>query len=116
MPNSDEIPMALDAAQVEAKLSEIPQWDADMDVSTLSRAFPFRDFTQSMNFTNAVAKLAEELNHHPDILVSYDTVTLVLTTHSAGGITEKDFLLASKIDALPESTGRVAKNEPFLAD
>lgn len=111
----DAGPVALDARAVELKLTEVPDWDADMDVTTLSRVLHFQNFTESMSFVNAVAKLAEAHNHHPDILVSYDTVTLVLMTHSAGGITEKDFLLASLIDQLAEDRGDNGSNEKYLA-
>lgn len=110
----DQVPQALDAQQVQANLSEIPDWAADMDVSLLSRTWQFKDFLQAMAFANAVARIAEEHNHHPDILVSYDTVTLALTTHDAGGLTESDFLVASKIDHLPEARGE-GHDERYLA-
>jgi 4a-hydroxytetrahydrobiopterin dehydratase len=53
-----------------------------------------------MNLVNRVADLAEEANHHPDILISYNQVTFTLTTHDAGGITEKDFDLAQRIETI----------------
>lgn len=115
MPNDDTIPEALDAHAVELKLTEVPNWDADMDISTLSRVFHYKNFTESMSFVNAVAALAEAQNHHPDILVSYNTVTLVLMTHSAGGVTEKDFLLASLIDKIAEAAEAHDGNDHFLA-
>lgn len=115
MSDSTNPPQALEPHDVEKKLSEIPEWGSDSDVNSISRTWQFRDFPQSMNFANAVAALAEEYNHHPEILISYDTVTLVLSTHSAGGLTDKDFLLAHKIDELPEAAGEVQKDEPFLA-
>lgn len=113
-PNPDQTPQALDAHAVEIRMSKVPDWTADMDVAVLSRTWQFADFGQSMAFANAVARIAEEHNHHPDILVSYSTVTLALTTHDAGGLTEKDFLLASTIDRLPEATGE-GNDERFLA-
>lgn len=113
--SSEAGPQPFSPEQVEAHVSGVPAWGVDNDASSISRTFQFRDFTQSMSFANAVAKVAEQFNHHPDILVSYDTVTLVLTTHSLGGLTEKDFLLAQKIDQLPEAAGEVEKEEPFLA-
>lgn len=103
MSSNDQTPQALDDAQIEFKASSVPEWDVEADTSTISRVFAFRDFTHSMKFANAVAQAADEHNHHPDILISYDTVTLVLTTHDAGGLTDKDFLMASHIDALPEA-------------
>lgn len=95
-------------------MSGVPDWAADMDASLLSRTWQFPDFARGMEFANAVARVAEEHNHHPDILVSYNTVTLALTTHDAGGLTEKDFLLASKIDQLPEANGE-SRDERYLA-
>ena len=58
------------------------------------------DFRAAVAFVNALADAAEEANHHPDILVRYNTVDLTLSTHSAGGLTEKDFALAARINEL----------------
>ena len=112
---SDQGPRPFTPQEVETHAAGASLWAVDSDASCISRTLVFRDFPQAMNFTNAVAKVAEELNHHPDILISYDTVTLVLFTHSAGGLTEKDFLVASHIDRLPEAAGEVEKAEEFLA-
>jgi 4a-hydroxytetrahydrobiopterin dehydratase len=63
------------------------------------RDWQFKDFAQAMSFTNRVAELAEESNHHPDILVhGWNKVRLSLTNHSAGGLTEADFEMAARID------------------
>jgi 4a-hydroxytetrahydrobiopterin dehydratase len=62
--------------------------------------FQFKDFPAAVKFVNAVAELAEEAQHHPDIDIRWNKVTLALTTHDAGGLTEKDFLLAKKSDEL----------------
>jgi 4a-hydroxytetrahydrobiopterin dehydratase len=64
----------------------------------ISRTFTFEDFVQSIRFVNRVAKYAESMNHHPDILIKYDKVRLALTTHDEGGLTMKDFRLAQKIN------------------
>ena len=64
------------------------------------RSFVFEDFAESMRFVNRVAALAESMNHHPDILVQYNKVKLVLTTHDSGGLTMKDFTLARKINRI----------------
>lgn len=66
----------------------------------LERTFTFADFVGSMAFVNRVAELAEEADHHPDIAISWNRVTLRLATHSAGAITEKDHALADRIDGL----------------
>ncbi|MBC8138839.1 MAG: 4a-hydroxytetrahydrobiopterin dehydratase, partial [Fibrella sp.] len=65
-----------------------------------SRTFSFADFVAAMRFVNSVADAAEEANHHPDIDIRYDKVTLGLVTHDAGGITKNDFALAGKADTL----------------
>lgn len=62
--------------------------------------FKFKDFRQALEFVNKVANIAEEENHHPDIKINYNKVTLELTTHSKGGLSEKDFILASRFETL----------------
>ena len=66
----------------------------------IRKKFELKDFVRAMGFVNSVALLAEKANHHPDIDIRWNAVTLTLSTHSAGGLTEKDFVLARKIDAL----------------
>ena len=83
-------------AQVQGTLKEIPDWS---EVNgELQRTFQFANFVESMAFVNQVAQAAEADQHHPDILVRYNKVTLTLSTHDAGGITRKDFTLAKKCD------------------
>jgi 4a-hydroxytetrahydrobiopterin dehydratase len=88
----------LSEAQVVLALTSLPEWTRTGDV--IARTFAFKDFLAAMEFTNAVASLAEQAQHHPDIDVRWNKVTLALTTHSAGGLTEKDFALARQCDAL----------------
>jgi 4a-hydroxytetrahydrobiopterin dehydratase len=72
--------------------------------NAIQRDFEFSDFAEAMDFVNAVAAIAEERNHHPDILVhGWNKVRLTVTNHSAGGLTEADFGLAHAIDALFDS-------------
>jgi 4a-hydroxytetrahydrobiopterin dehydratase len=73
-------------------------WDRDGDA--LVKVVKKKDFAEAMAFVNEVAGLAEERNHHPDIAVSWNTVTLRLFTHTAGGVTDKDLELADAIDGL----------------
>jgi 4a-hydroxytetrahydrobiopterin dehydratase len=87
---------ALSPDQVTRQLSEIPQWKVQDDA--LFRVFSFPDFVAAMLFVNQVAKAAESAGHHPDIDIRYNKVTLALSTHDAGGITDKDFQLAASID------------------
>jgi 4a-hydroxytetrahydrobiopterin dehydratase len=86
------------AAQTKAALRFLPKWVRKG--GAITRVFQFRDFTTAMEFVNAVARLAEQANHHPDIDIRYNKVTLSLTTHDEGGLTEKDFDLATRADQL----------------
>ncbi|MGD9688616.1 MAG: 4a-hydroxytetrahydrobiopterin dehydratase [Phycisphaerales bacterium] len=84
--------------QVEKAMSGRPDW-----VETggaIQRTFQFKNFVDAMAFVNSVATAAETVNHHPDILVRYNKVTITLSTHDAGGITARDFDLAAKLDAM----------------
>ena len=87
----------LDEARIVPSLASLPQWKRDGEI--ISRTFEFKDFPAAMRFVNAVAELAEQAQHHPDIDVRWNKVTLALTTHDAGGLTEKDFALARHCDA-----------------
>ena len=89
---------ALTATQVESALAKLPGWSlAD---GAIRRRFEFKDFVMSMAFVNHVADLAEAAEHHPDIDIRWNKVTLTLVTHDEGGITEKDLRLAKDISAL----------------
>ncbi len=85
-------------AQIVVALAALPNWKRNGDVIT--RTYQFKEFSVAMKFVDAVARIAEEEWHHPDIDIRWNTVTLALTTHDAGGLTEKDFALAKKFDAL----------------
>jgi len=84
--------------QIILALGTLPDWKRNGDV--IARTFEFKDFPAAMDFTNAVAALAEQAQHHPDIDVRWNKVTLALSTHDAGGLTEKDFALARQCDEL----------------
>lgn len=86
---------------IEQELAALPEWSLIAD-DAIQRTFGFEDFADAMAFVNKVADLAEQSQHHPDILIRYNKVTLTLSTHSAGGLTEKDFDLAERVDALVE--------------
>jgi 4a-hydroxytetrahydrobiopterin dehydratase len=90
--------LKLDAIQIPIALATVPDWKRQGDVIT--RTFEFKDFSAAMEFVNAVAELAEQAWHHPDIDIRWNKVTLTLTTHKAGGLTEMDFALAQKVDRL----------------
>ena len=90
--------LKLDAAQIPIALATVPNWKRQGDAIT--RTFEFKNFSAAMKFVNDVADLAGQAQHHPDIDIRWNQVTLTLTTHDAGGLTEKDFDLARKFDAL----------------
>lgn len=77
-------------------LAELPGWNVCN--SRLGKTFQWSNFTDAIAFVNRIADLAESENHHPDICIHYTKVDVSLWTHSAGGISENDFILAARID------------------
>jgi 4a-hydroxytetrahydrobiopterin dehydratase len=84
--------------EITRALETLPDWRRQGEA--LVRDFTFKNFRQAMAFVNQVAELAEAQRHHPDITIRYNRVQLTLSTHEAGGITERDLELARRIDAL----------------
>jgi 4a-hydroxytetrahydrobiopterin dehydratase len=90
---------ALDPWAIDAMLLEVPGW-AVID-SALSREFTLPDYRATIAFVNAVASIAEQEDHHPDMTVGYATCRVTWTTHSAGGaLSDNDFICAAKVNAL----------------
>ncbi|HUY44372.1 MAG TPA: 4a-hydroxytetrahydrobiopterin dehydratase [Streptosporangiaceae bacterium] len=81
-----------------AELASLPAWTREGD--SITSAVTLTDFRAAMLYAAAVGYLAEEANHHPDILIQWNRVTLTLSTHSAGGLTRADFALARRVSAL----------------
>ncbi len=90
----------LDDANIEKALSGLAGWSHDKKSAALNREFSFKNFSQAFGFMARVALLAEKAGHHPDWSNSYNKVRISLSTHDAGGITDKDTDLAKKISAL----------------
>ena len=87
----------LNKEQISDLLSELTEWA--IEDNSITKQYVFRDFIQAMSFVNAVALEAEKIDHHPDILIfGWNKVKINISTHSQGGITEKDFALAKKIE------------------
>jgi len=86
----------LDDRQIEEKLSELDGWQRSGDA--IEKTFELGDFKGSVDFVNRITPEAEELNHHPDLSISWNKVTVTVTTHSEGGLTGGDFELAKRID------------------
>lgn len=93
--------------QVSAALQDLPEWT--LAENEIRRQLVLPDFASAMIFVNRVAELAEEEEHHPEICIAYNKVTLTLTTHDADGLTAADFRLAHRISELgterPEEDG-----------
>lgn len=89
---------ALVKQDVDERLKSLSGWKRDGD--EIEKQFQFSDFNQAMTFVNKVAQEANKADHHPDIKIEYNKVKLSLSTHSEGGITEKDFALAREIEAV----------------
>ncbi|HEY4951754.1 MAG TPA: 4a-hydroxytetrahydrobiopterin dehydratase [Verrucomicrobiae bacterium] len=87
---------ALHSKQIKLCLQAVPDWSKR--AQTIFRTFKFKGFLKAIDFVNRIAAKAQKTNHHPDIDIRFDQVTLTLTTHDEGGITEKDFLLAKQCD------------------
>jgi len=90
----------LTASQIELELKKVPDWRLNSQ-GEIEKTFVLNGFPQAMLFVNSVALLAESKNHHPDILIQWNKVQLALTTHDSGGITMKDFELATLANTLP---------------
>ena len=88
----------LDDAVRDAAMQQLPQWTYDADVRGIRRNLRFADFAEAFGFMTRVAILAEKADHHPEWFNVYGRVEVTLSTHSAGGVTEKDIALAHKID------------------
>ena len=84
--------------QITARLVALTGWERQDD--SIVRVAKLADFKAAMLYVGAIAYLAEAANHHPDVAISWNKVTLTLSTHSAGGLTSKDFALAEQISAL----------------
>jgi 4a-hydroxytetrahydrobiopterin dehydratase len=88
----------LSPSEIKESLADTAHWRKKG--SAIQREFKFKDFVAAMKFVNAVARAAEKANHHPDIDIRWNRVLLVLSTHDAGGLTERDFALARTLNRL----------------
>jgi len=88
----------LSEAEIEARLSDLAGWERAG--KAIRKSFECGDFVGSTNFVAEIVEPAESMGHHPDLEISWDTVTVTISTHSEGGLTGADFELAEKVDAL----------------
>ena len=92
------MPHLISHEEVQEKMKKIPDWE--FNETSISKIFEFDEYLSAIEFVNSVAEIAEEAYHHPDILINYTNVKLTLSTHEVGGITDKDFEVAERIDSL----------------
>ena len=88
----------LSKQEIEGRMDALQGWERDGDA--IRKQFDCGDFKGSVDFVNRLLPVAEEMNHHPDLEISWSRVTATLSTHSEGGLTASDFELAGRIDAL----------------
>jgi 4a-hydroxytetrahydrobiopterin dehydratase len=88
----------LSEAEVQQALKQLPGWKRNGNA--IDRGFQFESFIKAMEFVNQIAEAAEAVNHHPDILISYNKVTLSLVSHDSGGVTSRDIKMAARINEL----------------
>jgi len=88
----------LSDAEVRQALQQLPGWKKSGEA--IERVFQFDNFVKAMDFVDHVAEAAEAVNHHPDILINYNKVTLTLVSHDSGGVTPRDVKMAGRINEL----------------
>jgi 4a-hydroxytetrahydrobiopterin dehydratase len=88
----------LEEKEIKEYMQELnTEWDL-IDQKKISKTFQFKNFKEALDFANRVGEIAEEEQHHPDLHVYYGKVTVDLSTHAIGGLSENDFIIASKIE------------------
>ena len=92
----------LTATDVKKFLKNIPEWQTNEEYLQIHRDFKFRNYYQTIAFVNAIAWMAHQENHHPDLEVSYNHCLVRYNTHAIGGLSENDFICAAKVNALLE--------------
>ena len=93
----------LNPGQIEALLGEVPGYRLDDARAKISKDYQFADFYETIAFVNALAYIANQEDHHPDLAVSYNKCSVAFSTHDAGGLTENDFICAARVNALIRS-------------
>lgn len=88
----------LSPTEIQAQLSTLPDWV--LNGTAIQTTLSFKNFVEAVDFVNRVVEPAEKAGHHPDLSISYNKVTISLTTHDAGGLTQQDFVMAQTLSAL----------------
>lgn len=92
--------MPMSQAEIEQQIQTVPQWQ--QSGQTITRTFEFKNFVEAIAFVEQLVEPAEAAAHHPDLAISYNKVTVSLTSHDAGGLTAKDFELAQTISQIKD--------------
>lgn len=90
----------IDRTGAQKYLPDVPGWNLTEDARKIVKEYKFKDFIGAINFVERVADVAEMEDHHPDIHIYYSKVVLELWTHAIGGLSENDFIVAAKVDAM----------------
>lgn len=88
----------LNLGDISREMADLDDWSLETD--TITKVLMFDNFKQSIDFVNKVSEIAEKHNHHPEIIINYDQVKLMLTTHTESGLTKKDFEVAREVDKI----------------
>ncbi len=91
---------ALTKEQVQDFLPQVPEWIVSEDFTSISREYTFTDFASALAFANDIGDIAQEEWHHPDLRISWGKVRVAFSTHAVKGLSENDFIMAAKVDAL----------------
>lgn len=86
--------------EVREFLKKCPEWQVNADYAEITREFSFKNYYHTMAFVNAIAFMAHQENHHPDLEVGYNRLVVRYSTHAIGGLSENDFICAARVDAL----------------
>jgi len=92
--------ISLNLSDIEENRQHTPEWQYCANENHLIRTYHFSDYTETMSFVNKVAEVAEQENHHPEMVVGYNRCKVSFYTHTVNGVTENDFICAAKIDQL----------------
>jgi 4a-hydroxytetrahydrobiopterin dehydratase len=91
---------ALSKSEAQQLLKQLQGWELNSSATAISKTFTFKNYFRTMSFVNAIAWIANQENHHPDLTVSFDRCVVQYTTHAINGLSENDFICAAKIDAI----------------
>jgi 4a-hydroxytetrahydrobiopterin dehydratase len=91
---------ALNENEIKQFLTKLNSWIVSNDQRSISKQFSFKNFYHTMAFVNAIAWMAHQENHHPDLEVGYNYCNIKYTTHAVNGLTQNDFICAAKVDAI----------------